>query len=128
MKSVSSFIISLVALVLLGGSVTAQAEIYRWVDEKGVAHYGDQPASDAERVRIRRGKAVGPNEEEKAETAELSALREEQCEMAQSRFKEYNNSSRLIEKDDFGKERELSAEERLAAIAKAQGDVQAYCH
>ena len=120
-------LINISILLALAIGAQANAEIYRWVDEKGVTHYGDRPSADAEPVRIRHGKAVGPTDEEKAETAELAALREDQCEMAKERFEEYNSSARLVEKDDFGKERELSSEEKLAAIAKAQSDVKAYC-
>lgn len=120
-------LINISILLALALSTQASAEIYRWVDDNGVTHYGDRPSAGAETVRIRHGKAVGPSDEEKAETAELAALREDQCKMAQERFEEYNSSARLVEKDDFGKERELSSEEKLAAIAKAQSDVSAYC-
>lgn len=113
--------------LVFGQQAIAGKSIYRWVDENGVAHYGDQPNASAERMRVRDGKAVGPSDEEKQETEEMATLRKEQCAMATSRYEEYNGSVRLIEKDDFGKERELSPEERLSAIAKARKDVEAYC-
>ena len=128
MKSLYKIATTLIVLTSIGASLPAVAEIYRWVDEDGVTHYGDRPAANAEHVRIRDGKPVSPTKEEKAETVELAALREEQCEMAQSRYKEYSSSDRLIEQDDFGKKRELSPDERLAAIAKAKSDVDAYCN
>lgn len=37
-------------LVALG---SAQAETYRWVDQSGKVHYGDQPAEEATQVELR---------------------------------------------------------------------------
>lgn len=39
-----------ILLLILPG--LAAAEIYRWVDEDGVVHYGDRPPGDAERVEL----------------------------------------------------------------------------
>ena len=43
-------------LVLSGTDSIAQEEIYRWVDENGVIHFGNQPGNqaDAERVEIQK--------------------------------------------------------------------------
>ncbi|HLX22562.1 MAG TPA: DUF4124 domain-containing protein [Usitatibacter sp.] len=45
----------LVAIVALG----AQAEIYKWTDEKGQVHYGEQPPPDANTKTIK-APAAGP--------------------------------------------------------------------
>lgn len=127
MKSLNNIAIQMIILVTLGLSLPVSAEIYRWVDENGITHYGDRPATNADTVRVKKGKVVGPSPEERAEMAELAALREEQCEMAKARYAEYSSSDRLMEQDATGKKRELSHEERLAAIAKAKSDKEAYC-
>jgi hypothetical protein len=41
------------ALVLLISPGAPAGEVYRWVDERGVVHFSDQPHPDAERVRIK---------------------------------------------------------------------------
>ncbi|MBU1237106.1 MAG: DUF4124 domain-containing protein [Gammaproteobacteria bacterium] len=44
--------ITLLVLVLAALPACVQAEVYRWVDEKGKVHYGDRPiAKDVKRVR-----------------------------------------------------------------------------
>jgi hypothetical protein len=52
--------ISISALVLFATDAAAQNEIYRWVDENGVVHFGDRPAahSDAEQVSIQQSKGI----------------------------------------------------------------------
>ncbi len=114
------------AIALLSAPLAQARDIYRWVDEEGVAHYGDRPTPGSEPVPVRNGKPVAPSGKD-AESEEMAKLRENQCQLAKTRYAEYNASARMVEKDDFGKERELSAEERLQAIAKAKSDVEAYC-
>lgn len=41
------------ALLLLVSPGAVAGEVYRWVDERGVVHFSDQPHPDAERVRIK---------------------------------------------------------------------------
>lgn len=47
-------ILRLLALIglLLAAPLPAAADVYRWVDEDGVVHYGDEPRGDAERVEL----------------------------------------------------------------------------
>jgi len=43
----------LAALLLCGAAqVPAQAQVYKWVDQKGVTHYSDQPPPPASRARV----------------------------------------------------------------------------
>ena len=43
-----SFIICLIALALLLPMSPGSAELYKWVDSKGIIHYGDNPPKKAE--------------------------------------------------------------------------------
>lgn len=43
-----SFIICLIALALLLPMSSGSAELYKWVDSKGIIHYGDNPPKKAE--------------------------------------------------------------------------------
>lgn len=115
-----------VALITAPGPAMSET-IYRWVDSEGIKHYGDRPVPHADSVRVRDGKPVPSSKKENSEDEEMTQLREEQCQLAKARYGEYSESNRMIEKDAFGKERELSPEERLAAIAKAKNDVETYC-
>lgn len=112
-------------VVMAAGS--AHAEIYHWVDEKGISHYGDRPDAGAEKFRVRHGKPVKPIREDLSEDEEMQKLKADQCQLAKARHAQYSKSSRIVEKDDFGKERELSSEERLETIARAKNDVESYC-
>lgn len=38
--------------LLLAAPLPAAADIYRWVDDDGVVHYGDEPRGDAERLEL----------------------------------------------------------------------------
>lgn len=50
----------IVCLLLLLVPVLANAEIYRWVDENGVVHYGDRPPAQAERVDLPKLQRMDP--------------------------------------------------------------------
>ncbi len=117
------------AMALLFSTFAISGNIYRWVDDKGVAHYGDRPDVGAEVVRVRNGKPVPPpNTQGKEQTEdELAEIRSNQCEKARKRYSQFESSDRIVETDAFGKKRELSAEERLTSIARAKGDIASYC-
>jgi hypothetical protein len=42
----------LLTITLAALTATANATIYRWVDEQGVVHYSDQPHAGAEKVQV----------------------------------------------------------------------------
>lgn len=55
---------SILLLVLLSGiSVSLQAEVYKWVDSKGVTHYGSKPPRHAKSEKI-----ITPKTDLKAKT------------------------------------------------------------
>ncbi|PID43814.1 MAG: hypothetical protein CSB48_03230 [Proteobacteria bacterium] len=39
--------------ILFSGATLSQAtEVYRWVDENGIVHFGDEPVEQAEKIRV----------------------------------------------------------------------------
>jgi response regulator RpfG family c-di-GMP phosphodiesterase len=48
MSHFPAFSLSLALAIVLGPVLVAQAEIYKWVDEKGNVHFGDKPIDAAE--------------------------------------------------------------------------------
>ena len=51
-------LLPLVALWLISASAMA-ATVYKWVDEKGVTHYSDQPHPDAKTVEVQSAQSYG---------------------------------------------------------------------
>jgi FlaG/FlaF family flagellin (archaellin) len=47
-------------LMLLASTVTLAATIYKWVDEKGVTHYSDQPHESAQKVEVTSAQTYTP--------------------------------------------------------------------
>lgn len=81
-------LLALAALPLAAASVSAQTRLYRWVDDKGVVHYGDRvPPEYANRDRDvlnDRGIAVGREQGELSEQ-EKEAQRQRQAAEAHER-------------------------------------------
>ncbi len=44
---------SLLVIIAVLYTASAQAEVYKWVDEKGRVHYGDKPTSGSQAVEVR---------------------------------------------------------------------------
>ncbi len=126
-------IVPIFTFAIIGFSGLLQAEnIYRWVDANGVVTYGDRPEVGSEPVQVRNGKAVPPKDAPQKTASKnpdesMDEIRENQCKLARKRYSEFSNSAQIVETDEFGKKRELDAEERLTSIAKAKGDVESYC-
>jgi hypothetical protein len=47
-------------LMLLASSASLAATIYKWVDEKGVTHYSDQPHENAKKVEVTSAQTYTP--------------------------------------------------------------------
>ena len=137
-----------VILLSLGLSLTANADIWKWVDADGNVHYGDTPAHantiGAERVNytLRNGSAakssdsraitsqandVGPDE-----TAEERRAREDAqtyyCEKAKDIYRSYVDAPRLYRTGADGQREYLSNEEAAATLADAKAKVAEWCN
>lgn len=126
------------ALLLFGaGGATGADEVYRWV-ENGQVHYGDRAPKGVEAERITpqqgdfelrdstdtAGESTTTDADEQART---ERIRQEQCEKARTRLERYREASRIrVERAD-GSTRDMTAEERVEAIARAEADVAELC-
>ena len=145
--------IALAITALLGTSVCAAGEIYKWTDEEGNVHFTDKPVvEEAERVAIqsrrtdpervqamvqaRAEAAAKAAEEEAAATPqgpteeEIQARLEERakrCATYRERLQRFVQSRRIYREDENGERVYLSEEEMQEAREKVENQVQEYC-
>jgi hypothetical protein len=144
--------IAATACALLG--TTAQADVYKFTDDKGNLHYTDKPATlPAERLNVQSQKtdpvalqARQTQEQERINAAsqarnqnaaqsadqrqaqKVSATdKAEQCKKARERFDSYTNSQRLYESLPNGERRYLSDAELDAARASSKASMDVLC-
>ena len=142
MKELTAFV-----MLVFGLCLTANADIWKWVDEQGNVHYGDTPAreyaSNAVRVRYTagnlsastsnasqtatsRGKDLDP-----AETPEERRAREDAqayyCKQAKDIYDSYAGAPRLYRTGEDGQREYLSDEEMAATLANAEASVAEWC-
>lgn len=136
------------AVLAVGFASAAWAEIYHWIGSDGLPHYGDRPPPGANAVRIQpaQGDFVPPppaaaaavddavddnaadGENTGATDPERTArIRREQCAKARERLENYSGAARMQVRNEDGEVREMSAEERVQAIAHAESDVAQLC-
>lgn len=136
----------IVLLMVLVLPAAATADVYRWVDDQGVAHYSDQPTGDAQAVDIRSaGTAKGAPAAREAQqdeqpdvaptadgegaddAAAKARVRADQCAKAKDRLTKLRNAQRILVKEDNGKQRELSPDEQVDEIVRAEDRVDSLC-
>ncbi|MGH8530718.1 MAG: DUF4124 domain-containing protein [Nevskiales bacterium] len=122
----------ILGVILAFSAVAAQAAVYKWVDQNGKTHYSDKPVQNAEKLKVPGDKKAEPGQQPdsdkpKLDEAATAQVRAQKCEQAQSRLAEYQNSSSLVSKDEFGAQRTLSPEEQVQAIVEMQKNVDSFC-
>lgn len=144
---------ALLALALTVPAAGLASDIYKWVDEDGVVHFGDRPAEDTRveavqvasertdpaevraRVEARRSARAEPAgdpaaaqglTEEEIEAQERE--RAEKCTQFKERLQKFLTSRRLYREDENGERVYLDEEETLAARADVQEKVLEYCN
>jgi conjugal transfer/entry exclusion protein len=138
-------------LCLCAASLAAQAQMYKWVDDKGVTHYSAEPppegAKGAAKVEIKTAPAApsaGKDDwkakelqsrqlrakqeaaEDKAK-AQDGAQRRERCMRAADRLDTYRSQIPVYRFNDRGEKVYIEDRERPGLIAQAQADVDQYC-
>ncbi len=142
-----------VVLLMYGVCCNVQAKkIYRWVDEKGVTHYGESAppnSGNAQEIHIPRtpsvDAAVNTRKErterlldtykqertEKRETRQAAdeqrSEREKNCANAKDSQYKYEHASTLYRTDDEGNRVVLTDEEHAKAMSDAQARVDEWC-
>lgn len=117
-------------LSLLGlAAMSADAAVYRWVDEQGQVHYSDKPRDQrATQLEFAPG-SVG-EASRRARAAEVQASQraaEQRCQAARDELAQFAEAARLVERSANGDERELAPEERERLTAAARAKVVAAC-
>jgi len=66
--------LSIAAVVLAGAFTIARADVYRWVDERGEAHYSDQWIPGAEVIKTNKAHPLGSGADATARSAQQNAV------------------------------------------------------
>ena len=136
--------------LLLSGQAGVHAEVYRWVDEKGQVHFGDQ-ARDASTPAIRpHAKPATQTEqqqrmqktrkllnayrierqqlrEQKAEQKEQEAKRKRDCIQARDNLRKYTDYGNVYQLGEDGKREYLSEKQRAALLQRSREAVARLC-
>ncbi len=139
--------ITAIILLVFGLSGTANAEIWKWVDNDGNVHYSDTPANtnavSPERVSYSTGDQSASkssdsrrttsrgNDADPDENAEERRARESAqayyCEQAKDIYNSYVGAPRLYRTGEDGQREYLSDEEMAATLADAEAKVAEWC-
>lgn len=138
---------TLIGSLLLAMSATATAsQVYTWVDEKGVTHFGAQPPSDRQATSFSTTSPVSgmpapaklPSLEErdpeqeaidrkvKQEVAAKEAERNKYCETVRTDLAQLQNNPRLRTEVN-GETRRLTEEERQQRITETKKAIEESC-
>lgn len=134
------------ASLLLALSAPALAgQVYKWVDDKGVTHFGAQPPQGQEAVQVNttvaqpRLPAALPSlpaqpdpqraidDKVKQEVAEQEAQRQKYCTDLRTNLAQLRNNPRLRVTEDNGESRRLNQEERQSRIAETEKAIEDGC-
>jgi hypothetical protein len=149
--------IGLLLLACAAASLPLQAQVYKWVDEKGVTHYSESPPDD-KKDKVKKvdttaptgfgvSNAKGPKsvqdmetdfkqrrvarqeEEQKQAKAAEQARKEstKKCNQAKQTLIEMAHNGGVYEFNDKNEKVYLTDEQRQALAATAQADVERYC-
>jgi hypothetical protein len=144
--------VSITALILAGAFTLAQADVYRWVDPSGQAHYSDQWMPGSEVIKTDKSHPPGANSaaraaEQKSLTAasnrisaeladqanaravqqDVARTRDAQCKAAKDRYMQAIESRRVYKEDKSGERSYLSDAEADAYREMARKAVQDRC-
>ncbi|MBT8108013.1 MAG: DUF4124 domain-containing protein [Gammaproteobacteria bacterium] len=137
-----------IILLVFGLILTANADIWKWVDEHGNVHYSDTPAreyavnaelvssapanrsaaaSSDSQTDTSRGNDIDPEE-----TPDERRAREDAqayyCKQAKDIYQSYVGAPRLYRTSEDGQREYLSAEEMAATLATAEATVEEWCN
>jgi hypothetical protein len=136
-----------IALVLIAGA--AYGQVYRWVDEKGVTHYGAQPPQDAKAREVEDKLATppgaAPREEDwqqkerefrqrRIQSGEAEAKKEQEserrrmlCNQQRDLLARLQRAPRTYQLNDQGERVFMNDSQRESAIARQEKMVTQYC-
>lgn len=115
-----------VGMCMAMSTLTAHADVYKWKDANGRVHYGDQPASGAEKVNAGPANAAAADAADNA--ADQSAQkRAEECSRMREQLANYKTASKIVETDSLGNQKEFSDDERKKLLDRTQKQIAGNC-
>ena len=140
-------LISITFILLLGifSQSTVYAKVYKWTDESGQVHYGEQPGSiDAETVTIRQNETTKPRPIKKVDKEskdDAAAVKEPEmveakipakekshlCKQAKGDIEAINSRGRMREINKKGEYIYLTEKQKQARISAANKRIKKYC-
>ena len=129
-NAVIRFLASLTIAWGLAAAAQSSERVYRWVDEQGVVHYGQQPSPvyKSEAIEVQKGFSTAVEDNEKATEEELKAADEaEYCRIATENFKALSSEGEVQRKDEYGELHTMTDEEKQAERARAEEAMERYC-
>lgn len=143
----------IMGLMLLMLAPMVQAEIYKWVDERGNVHYGERPhGAQAEELKIRnqpgKTRAADPQQrlekqkrllqgyerkrredsKQREEADKKAAEKKQACSQTRDRLQAYEESQYLYRLDENGERQILTDAERAAETDRLRTDIKQYCN
>ena len=141
-----------VALALAASQVFAQ-QVYKWVDEKGVTHYGERPPDEKKASKVDTKSPTGDTVKEAPQSWKDRALdakrqggekdeaddyarkkqqydenrRKDACAVAKRELAVMETKAPVFTFTEKGERTYIEDKDRPAAIAKARRDVDTYC-
>ena len=136
------FLVGLMMVSVLASTV-AGAGAYRWVDDQGKVHYGDQPPTGAQRLNAPPGPATNnagaeadrePGQQDDPEATSgvdkgvyKTASFAEICKVLNNRLQTYRGNEKLATEGPGGQPQLMSAEERTKLINDTQEQATEAC-
>ncbi|MGB5729597.1 MAG: DUF4124 domain-containing protein [Thiogranum sp.] len=140
----------LLIALLLSGQLSVHAEVYRWVDEKGQVHFGDQareastraikphsspPTHGNQQQRMQKTRKLlnayqierQQAREQKAKQKEQAEKRKKDCIQARDNLRNYTNYGNIYNLGEDGKREYLSEQERAALVQRSRETVARLC-
>lgn len=140
----------LLIALLLSGQLSVHAEVYRWVDEKGQVHFGDQareastraikphsspPTHGNQQQRMQKTRKLlnayqierQQAREQKAKQKEQAEKRKKDCIQARDNLRNYTNYGNIYNLGEDGKREYLSEQERAALVQRSRETMARLC-
>lgn len=133
------------SLLLALSSSAMASQVYKWVDDKGVTHFGAHPPQGQEATSINTAnpppRPAAPaepapqvdtqqqviDEKVKAQVAEQEAERKKYCEGARTNLAQLQNNPRVRIEGDGGELRRIGEDERQERIAELKKSIDENC-
>lgn len=140
MKRLVKILLLMVSVVLF--AQLAEAKVYKWKDSQGRWQYSDVPPLDSESETLKtqtfkkRAKPVVSKTKTSAKAdnatltvdAENAAVMQQNCDAAKANLVSYSVGGRVRRTNKYGEMVYLNEQEIAKATAKAQKQVEQYCH